>query len=140
MVRSLWWCTPSGRAFEQSHREPLIIRHEKRCPLVFQLSPFNHDRCQVQFKSFSSVCSPTTSPGTLINEHELSNNRSSSRIAIPYRLTFTFNLTVRKSSCCILAITPHPCSFFHLRGSIEIRTISLLAEQRSTIKLCSGSS
>lgn len=68
------------------------------------------------------------------------NDRSSSRIAIPYRLTFTFNLTVRKSSCCILAITPHPCSFFHLRGSIEIRTISLLVEQRSTIKLCSGSS
>lgn len=68
------------------------------------------------------------------------NDRSSSRIAIPYRFTFTFNLTVRKSSCCILAITPHPCSFFHLRGSIEIRTISLVAEQRSTIKLCSGSS
>lgn len=103
-------------AFGPSFRTipPRASHYSTRETLSFGLpiQPFQStDRCQVQFKSFSSVCSPTTSPGTLINE--LSNNLTSSRI--PYRLTFTFNLTVRKSSRCILAIAPHPCSSFFLR-------------------------
>lgn len=109
-------------------------RHEKRCPLVFQLSPFNHDRCQVQFKSFLECL--LASPGTLVNE--LSNDR----------IFFEDSLPVNVQSHCpeILALySSHSSSrsFFLSRFKgleLEIRTISSLAEQRSTIKLCSGSS
>lgn len=84
-------------------------RHEKRCPLVFQLSPFNHDRCQVQFKSFLECL--LASPGTLVNE--FSNDR----------IFFEDSLPVNVQSHCpeILALySSHSSSrsFFQgLRGS-----------------------
>lgn len=66
MVRSLWWCTPSGRAFEEFHREPLIIRREK---LFFGL-PIEPRSITivVKFNSKRRRLLPATSLQTVLND------------------------------------------------------------------------
>ena len=100
----LWWYALFGGA-------PLIILDTRNVVLwssnwalsITIVVKFNSNR-------FSSVCS------RLRGRWSTSFQTTGSSSRIPYRLTF--NLTVRKSSRCILAIAPLALSFFQgLRGS-----------------------